>query len=100
MFPIVSDLAVWRASTGPWFWLQSSRGYAYAQQRQIQWGNASLGDIPIVKQIDGDGADDLVVWRASTGVWYWLTSSTGYQYINAGATAWGDASLGDRLPRR
>ncbi len=63
-------------------------------------GDASLGDIPIVKEIDGDGTDDLVVWRASTGTWYWLTSSTAYQYVNAGAVEWGSAPLGDIVPRK
>src|SRR5204863_3666893 len=74
------DLIVWRASTGTWYWLTSRSGYSYASAGSKQWGNASLGDTPLVGDIDGDGAADLIVWRASTGTWYWLTSSTGYSY--------------------
>ena len=91
-----ADLAVWRASTGTWFWLTSSSGYSYAAAGGKQWGNQSLGDQPLVADIDGDGTDDLTVWRASTGTWYWLTSATGYGYPNAGAKQWGNAGLGDK----
>ena len=91
-----ADLAVWRASTGTWFWLTSSSGYSYAAAGSKQWGNQSLGDQPLVADIDGDGTDDLTVWRASTGTWYWLTSATGYGYPNAGAKQWGNAGLGDK----
>jgi hypothetical protein len=55
----------------------------------VQWGNASLGDSPIVGDIDGDGLTDLTVWRASTGTWFWLTSSTGYSYAAQRQKQWG-----------
>jgi hypothetical protein len=35
-------------------------------------------DTPLVGDIDGDGKGDFVVWRRSTGTWFWLTSSNGY----------------------
>src|SRR5262245_44189571 len=75
-----ADLIVWRATTGTWFWLTSSSGYSYAAQGQRQWGAASLGDVPMIGDVDGDGKADLIVWRASTGTWFWLTSSYGYSY--------------------
>ena len=37
-----------------------------------------LGDTPMLGDLDGDRRADLIVWRASTGVWYWLTSSSGF----------------------
>ena len=43
----LADLAVWRASDGTWYWKTSSSGYATA--RGQQWGNSSLGDVPIVR---------------------------------------------------
>ncbi|HMC78291.1 MAG TPA: FG-GAP-like repeat-containing protein [Vicinamibacterales bacterium] len=91
----LADLAVWRASTGTWYWLTSSTGYSYASPGSVQWGNLSLGDKPFLADVDGDGAADLLLWRASTGTWYWLTSSTGYAYASAGLKQWGNSSLGD-----
>jgi uncharacterized cupin superfamily protein len=90
-----SDLVVWRASTGTWYWLSSSSAYSYAGARGVQWGNAALGDVPILADFDGDGKADMAVWRASNGSWYWLTSSTGYAYGSAGSKAFGSAVAGD-----
>ena len=28
--------------------------------------------------VDGDGIADAVIYRPSTGFWYWLTSSSGF----------------------
>src|SRR5436190_754149 len=90
-----ADLAVWRASTGTWYWLTSSSGYAYGAQGQKQWGDQGLGDVPLTGDIDGDGKTDLIVRRASTGTWYWLTSSSGYAYAAQGQQQWGNQSLGE-----
>ena len=68
-----SDLAIWRPSTGVWWWVSSQSGdslyYTY------QWG--VQGDIPIVGDYDGDGKADYAIWRPSTATWYWTYSSTG-----------------------
>ncbi len=89
-----ADLAVWRASNGTWYWLVAAGGYQYAAARGVQWGNALLGDQPLVGDFDGDGRSDLTVWRAD-GTWFWLTSSTQYAYAAARLVQWGRASLGD-----
>jgi len=91
----IRDLILWRASTGTWYWLTSSTGYAYASARSRQWGNASLGDVPLIGDMDADGKSDLIVWRASTGTFYWLISSGFYAYEHARSQQWGNASLGD-----
>jgi hypothetical protein len=90
-----ADLIIWRASTGTWYWLTSSTGYDHASAGSKQWGNQSLGDIPMRADMDGDGKADLMLWRASTGTWFWLTSSSGYSYAASGAKQWGNAGLGD-----
>jgi glucose/arabinose dehydrogenase len=90
-----SDLAVWRASNGTFYWLFAAGGFDYAAARGLQWGNSSLGDRPMLGDFDGDGRADPVVWRASTGVWFWLTSSTQYAYAGQHQRDWGRASLGD-----
>jgi len=90
-----ADLVIWRASTGTWYWLTSSTGYNYANATAKQWGNLGAGDRPMLGQLDGDGKADLVVWRAPSGTWFWLTSSTGYDYAHSGAKQWGNQSLGD-----
>ena len=90
-----SELIVWRPGSGTWFWLTSTSGYSYAQQRHQAWGNASLGDVPGIGDFDGDRVIDLAVWRASTGTWYWLTSSSGFSPAAARAKAWGSLAAGD-----
>ena len=89
------DLAIWRASTGTWYWLTSSTDYAHASAAQRQWGNEALGDIPAIADFDGDGRADLTVWRAASGTWHWLTSATGYSYEAAGLRQWGSQAQGD-----
>jgi hypothetical protein len=91
-----ADLVIWRPTTGTWYWLTSSSGYAYASAGGRQWGSAALGDVPLLADLDGDHRADLVVWRASTGTWYSLPSSGGYQYETADSRQWGNQSLGDQ----
>jgi hypothetical protein len=90
-----SDLLVWRASSGTWYWLTSTTGYNYRFAGGVQWGNLALGDRPLIGDFDGDGRADLTVWRASTGTWQWLRSSSAYSYATAGAVQWGSSALGD-----
>src|SRR5262249_490263 len=68
----------------------SSQGYDTTRPGSKQWGNQSLGDVPFVKDVDGDRRADLVVWRASTGTWFFLTSSSGYDYASYTFKQWGN----------
>ena len=91
----LADLVIWRASTGTWHWLTSTSGYSYTSAGLKQWGSASAGDVPKLGDVDGDGRADLIVWRASTGTWFWLTSSTSFEYTRAGIKQWGNQAMGD-----
>jgi len=90
-----ADLIVWRRQTGTWFWVTSGTGYRSDLAGSAQWGSADYGDRPLVGDIDGDGRADLAVWRASTGTFYWLTSSSGYAASAAGSRQFGSGALGD-----
>ena len=89
------DLVVWRPGNGTWYWLPSSAGYADGAARSVQWGRADLGDLSLTADMDGDGKADPVIWRASTGTWYWLRSSAAYSLAAPGSVQWGSAALGD-----
>ena len=89
-----TDLAVWRASTGTWFILQS----ATSTVRTVNFGTA--GDNPtVVGDYDGDGKSDLAVYRPGAAAgnpsfWFVLNSISS----NATAVQWGNGpqtSAGD-----
>ena len=88
-----ADLIVWRPAIGTWFWLTSSSGYNTSSPGIKQFGNQSQGDVPMIGDLDGDGRTELVVWRASNGTWFWLTSTTGY--ASGSGIQWGSQSNGD-----
>jgi hypothetical protein len=90
-----ADLVVWRPTDGTFYWLKSSRGYSRSAAGSRQWGIGSLGDVPLLADLDGDGRADLVVWRPTDGTFYWLKSSLGYSPTAAGSRQWGLRSLGD-----
>jgi glucose/arabinose dehydrogenase len=81
----LSDPAVYRPSTGTWFWLKSS-----ASLRQFDfkgWGVQAQGDVPAPGDFDGDGVTDLVAYRPGSGTWFVLESSSGYQAMST--IGWG-----------
>ena len=78
-------------SVATWFVLQSGTGTL----RTERWGQFTAGDTLAMADYDGDGKQDIAVFRRSTGVWYIIESSTG----NYRAESWGAAgdfpSIGD-----
>jgi hypothetical protein len=55
-----ADVAVWRPSSGYWY-------FENAHLPEV-WGQN--GDIPLAGDYDGDGRADIAVWRPSNGIWY------------------------------
>jgi endonuclease/exonuclease/phosphatase family metal-dependent hydrolase len=90
-----SDAAVWRPSNGFWYSLNSASAFTSSWTSPIAFGSKSAGDVPFMSDVDGDGVRDLIVWRASTGTWYALTSSSGYDPNKAIGKQWGNQGLGD-----
>src|SRR5262249_41736610 len=88
-----ADIAVWRGSAGVWYWLTSSTNWDPSAGHQRTFGTDTLGDRPMLSDLDGDGKADFVVWRAATGTWYWLESATGY--TTGGQKQWGIAAEND-----
>ena len=74
------DLAVYRATTGTWFWLESmtaNQQYAYKG-----WGVQAEGDVPAPGDFDGDGLVDPTVFRPASGTWFILESHANYTTWN------------------
>jgi subtilisin family serine protease len=69
-----TDVAVFRPSTGAWYYLQSSPNFIAS--RMFSWGQS--GDVPVPGDYDGDTKPDIAVFRPSSGTWYVLKSSTQY----------------------
>jgi hypothetical protein len=80
-----TDAAVYRPSSGTWFWLKSAT--ANAQFGYKGWGVQALGDVPAPADFDGDGVIDPAVFRPSTGTWFVLQS--GGNYANWTYFGWG-----------
>jgi uncharacterized delta-60 repeat protein len=64
-----TDVAVWRASDGNWYWFNSSN----STYSIVHFG--ASGDIPTPADYDGDGRADYAVYRA--GTWYIQRSTAG-----------------------
>jgi len=56
----------------------------------------AVGERPadaVAADFDGDGRSDLVVWRAPSGQWFWLTSSSGWS--RGTSRTFGSGTVGD-----
>ena len=83
----LTDVAVFRPSTGYWYIMRSSFPTSRTGKLSIRWGLPT--DVPVPGDYDGDGKADIGVWRPSTGHWYVLLSSRGYSMNNYLDVQWG-----------
>jgi hypothetical protein len=87
----LTDFAVWRAETGTWYVIGSRDG----KYKTIHWGTRTfvgtgyIADDPLPGDYDGDGQADFAVWRSTTGLWYLLKSTSGYNPAHAEYFRWG-----------
>ena len=77
-----ADAAFYRGN-GDWAILKSGAGYTSSLLRN--WGG--IGYSPVPGDYDGDGVQDLAVYRMATGEWLVLKSSTSYASVLA--LSWG-----------
>ena len=74
----MSDISVFRPSTGVWHNLNSTGGV----YRTYNFGLS--GDIPTPGDFDGDGKTDYAVYRPSNATWYIQQSTAGFTAANFG----------------
>jgi hypothetical protein len=84
----LSDVTVFRPSTGTWFTLDSSSGNTAFRYKG--WGVQAQNDTPVVGDFDGDGLLDPTVFRPAAGTWFILYSAANYTTWNA--FGWGVAT--------
>jgi hypothetical protein len=64
----ITDLSVFRQSTGTWYWVNSQNNTNSTRTF------GTIGDIPAPEDYDGDNKTDVGVFRPSNGTWYFVRS--------------------------
>jgi len=86
-----TDAATWEAASGRWHVQQTSNGSKF----EIIWGNSlktrrGTGQaVAVPADYDGDGKADIAIWRAATGDWHILNSSSNFDRSKAVVASWG-----------
>jgi hypothetical protein len=74
----VTDLAVWRKSSGTWHLLFSESDFATSADRTIALAKPDAAERPVAEDYDGDGRTDVAVWQTSGSVWLVKPSVMGF----------------------
>jgi len=75
-----TDFAIFRPSTGT-FWILPNKnppGINWDLAYTVIWGIP--GDIPVIRDYDGDGKSDVAVYRPSAATWFVVSSASGLEY--------------------
>jgi len=89
------DLAVWRPTDGVWYIRdndQRESDVALSSARAFQWGldPSVFGDSPQPCDYNGDGVNELALFRSSSGQWLFRNSTTDEStYSTASSRSWG-----------
>jgi hypothetical protein len=72
---------------------QYARWYILSDDRATYtWGDwGDFGDVPMAADMDGDGRDDRIVFRGTTGTWFIAYATGGSRSVQWGA--WGDIPM-------
>jgi hypothetical protein len=87
---LITDVSVYRPSTGQWFVLGSASAFNNSTVTRL----GAIGDVPMAGDFDGDRIRDHAVYRPSTGTWFWTKSSTS-DATDFGFKGWGLQAQGD-----
>jgi hypothetical protein len=71
----MTDVAVYRPSTGFWYVLLSSTNFT--TYINYQWGGVGP-TVTVPADYDGDGKTDIAIYQPASGNWFVLMSSTGF----------------------
>jgi hypothetical protein len=67
--PSQGDFTDWHTSGGLGYWHKFKHdNTSFTDVGTVQWGLA--GDVPVTGDFDGDGLNDLTVWRPTSGTWF------------------------------
>jgi subtilisin-like proprotein convertase family protein len=91
----ITDVAIYRQSTGDWF-IRRSFDFTLLQVNFGAPSSGGFGDTPVPADYDGDGQADIAIFRATTGEWF-LRSSSGQ---GVKVVPWGFPAGGDTPARR
>lgn len=70
--------ALYRSSTGQWYYLEDFGAGGPVADRQFTYGG-DPADLPVGGDWDGDGTFDVGIYRRTTGRWYLITAWNGSQ---------------------
>ncbi len=91
----IEEVAIWRPENGYWYISTANKPWNSKGDECIISQFGTKGDIPVPGDYNGDGKDEMAVWRPSEGVWYisldnqsFNSDAQNYRAIHLGQ--WGD----------